>query len=557
MPAQLKTHRGRSRKRHIAIAAATALAVTLAGTSCEDDQNGPESAPTGPGKAGELRILAGSEIADLEPLLERAEEEIGVTVHLDYTGTLDGVQQVVEGQTEERYDAVWFASNRYLNLYPDGEAAVRTEEPIMASPVVMGVSESLAIDLGWDEGAEVSWSEIASAAAEGQLSYGMTSPAASNSGFSALIGVASALTDSGTALRAADVERVTPELRAFFTGQQLTAGSSGWLSEEYVRRAGTDGPGAELDGMINYESVLLSVNESGKLPEPLTVIYPSDGAVTADYPLSLLAGTTDEVTAGYRDLVDYLSSPEVQREIMADTHRRPLSTEVSAEADFPAVTELPFPAGSNVVNELISSYFDEIRKPARTVYVLDASYSMEGERIAGLRKAMTTLTGGDADSISGQFQRFYAREEVTLLAFDGAPRAPETFTVPKETPDPVLTDIKETVDGIGLGPATAGYDALVAAYDVLAEESASNTEQFTSIVLLTDGEVNTGRSLADFRAEHADFDERLRDVPVFTVLFGDGNTAEMEELAEVTGGQTFDARESSLDAAFREIRGYQ
>ena len=40
--------------------------------------------------------------------------------------------------------------------------------------------------------------------------------------------------------------------------------------------------------MINYESVLLSLNASGKLHEPLDLIYPSEGIVTADYPLLLL-----------------------------------------------------------------------------------------------------------------------------------------------------------------------------------------------------------------------------------------------------------------------------
>jgi Ca-activated chloride channel homolog len=44
---------------------------------------------------------------------------------------------------------------------------------------------------------------------------------------------------------------------------------------------------------------------------------------------------------------------------------------------------------------------------------------------------------------------------------------------------------------------------------------------------------------------------------VFTILFGEGNMAEMTELATMTGGKSFDARAGDLSTAFRDIRGYQ
>ncbi|MFC7331184.1 substrate-binding domain-containing protein [Marinactinospora rubrisoli] len=534
--------------------AATALAGVLACAGCTAP--GGDADLTGPGRAGELRVLAGSELADLEPVLERAAEATGVTVHMEYAGTLDGVQQILGGQTDQRYDAVWFASNRYLNLYAEARTALREETAVMASPVALGVTEDAAAGLGWGDGTEVTWSDIAEAAADGDLAYGMSSPAASNSGFSALVGVASALADTGTALETSDIDEVAPELRAFFSGQELTAGSSGWLAEEFARRSASGDAG--LAGLVNYESVLLSLNASGRLDRPLTIVRPADGTVTADYPLSLLDSATDEVAESYRVLVDHLLSAEVQREILQETHRRPMNPEALGEAGLPSVTELPFPTRAETVDRLIAAYFDEIRKPARTVYVLDASISMQGERIEALRAAMETLTGGD-DSVSGRFQRFYGRERVTLLPFDGAVR-PAVDHELSEEPDPATLDaIRSEVDALELGDGTAAYDAVAEAYRLLeAEDRGDAAESFTSIVLLTDGEVNTGRTFAELRDEtHARLPAGLRDVPVFTVLFGEGDAAEMTELAELTGGRTFDARSDSLDAAFREIRGYQ
>lgn len=292
--------------------AALAAGLVLSVTACVFDDAGG---------TGHLRVLAGSELADLEPLLQEVAEESGVTVHMDYVGTLDGVDMVRGGETADRYDAIWFSSNRYLNLYPESREVLSAETPVMASPVVLGVRASAADRLGWQPDTEVTWSDIAEAAADGELSYGMTSPAASNSGFTALVGVASALADTGTALESGDVAEVTPALTEFFSGQRLTAGSSGWLADEYVRRAGRD----ELDGMINYESVLLSLEESGHLAEPMRVVYPADGAITADYPLSLLDTATKEAAEDYRALVDHLTSPEVQEQISAQTYRRPLT----------------------------------------------------------------------------------------------------------------------------------------------------------------------------------------------------------------------------------------
>lgn len=541
---------------------AAAAAVVLVAAGCSDG--------VGTGGSGELRVLAGSELADMEPLLERAAEETGVTVAMEYTGTLDGVEQVVGGGTEERYDAVWFSSNRYLNLYPEGRDALRQETPVMASPVVLGVGADKAGELGWEvsDGATVtgvSWADIAEAVDEGDLDYAMTGPAASNSGFSALVGVAAALADTGAALEPSDIEGVTGELRGFFAGQTLTAGSSGWLAEEYADRVRDPGDRPAPDAMINYESVLMSLEDDG-VPGGLLPVHPTDGAVTADYPLSLLASASDGAAADYDALVGHLLSPEVQREIADDTRRRPMEREAlpeDARGAFPELPELPFPATAESADALIAAYYDRIRKPARTVYVLDVSSSMAGERIEGLRSAVHTLTGGDADSISGRFQRFYGRERVTVLPFSSTPQRPESFTVPEEDPDDVLASIRDHVDGLRPEGGTAGYDALDRAYTLLLKEygDAEDTEDaFTSIVLMTDGEINEGMSYEDFAEAHADLPGELQNVPVFPVVFGESDPEEMEDLAALTGGRAFDAHgddEASLDEAFREIRGYQ
>jgi Ca-activated chloride channel family protein len=517
----------------------------------------PSSAPLGEPEPGTLRVLAGSELADLQPVLDEAAAATGVRVKFTFTGTLEGAEALANGSVDGKYDAVWFSSNRYPAGIPEAAKRLGNQVKIMSSPVVLGLASSVVQRLGW-AGKPVSWGEIAAQAGKKAFSYGMTDPSASNSGFSALVGVASALAGAGNAIDARQIASVTPQLTQFFSAQALSAGSSGWLSDAYTRRATGQDPGQKVDGLINYESVLLSANASGKLPEPLTLVYPSDGVVTADYPLTLLTDAGADARSAHQRLSDHLRTPEVQKRIMDTTQRRPVVPGVALGRQFAArdLVELPFPATQQAVDALLQAYFDKIRRPSRTLYVLDTSGSMKGDRIDSLRTALVGLTGADT-SLAGRFRRFRSREEVTMLPFNTGPSRASTFTVPEQNPSAELARVKAFAEGLSAGGGTAIYDSLSDAYRVLEPLAASDPDRFTSIVLMTDGENANGSSLPDFQASFGSLPPAMKQVPVFTVLFGEGSSDELTQVATMTGGKVFDARNVQLSSVFQEIRGYQ
>ncbi|GAB2967836.1 vWA domain-containing protein [Saccharothrix stipae] len=533
------------------------LAAVLAAAACTASPEPDPAQPAGPPEPGVLRVLAGSELTDMQPVLDEAAKATGVEVKFTFTGTLEGAEALAKGEVDGKYDAVWFSSNRYPAGIPEAAKRLGNQVKIMSSPVVLGLSTSSAKRLGWAD-RRVGWGEIAEQAGRKAFSYGMTDPSASNSGFSALVGVASALAGAGNAVDAGQIAAVTPRLKSFFTAQALSAGSSGWLSEAYQRRATGQDPGAQVDGLINYESVLLSMNAAGNLPEPLALVYPDDGVVTADYPLTLLADAGDDARGAHERLTDHLRTPDVQRKIMETTHRRPVVPGVEPDSRFAVrdLVELPFPAARDSVDALLSAYFNEIRRPSRTLYVLDTSGSMAGGRIASLRSALVGLTGAD-DSLTGRFRRFRSREEVTLLPFNTTPGTPRTFTLPEGDPGAELAQIKAFAEGLTEGGGTAIYDSLSRAYEVMEPLVAADPDRFTSIVLMTDGENANGSGLAEFQAAFGSVPAQLRQVPVFTVLFGEGSGAELGQVATMTGGKVFDARNAELGEVFQEIRGYQ
>jgi len=496
-----------------------------------------------------LKILAGSELKDLEPLFDQIRKATGYTLEMEYIGTLEGAEKLIAG---EAVDLAWFSHTKYILLLQGASGRVLAQEKTMLSPVVLGVKTNLARQWGWVDNdgntlPGITWSNIAEKAASGELRYAMTNPTTSNTGFTALVGAAAAFAGTGDALTSADVDAVSDELRQFFKGQTLTSGSSGWLAERYVEEQ------TRLDGMINYESVLLSLNQSGSLDEPLTLIYPQEGIVTADYPIMLV---NPDKRQAYNKLVEYLRSPEFQALMMTRTLRRPVISGVPLSSAFPQslLNELPFPNSQEVVDHLLFVYLDKASNPTHSYFVLDVSGSMEGERLDDLRSALTVLSGADR-SLTGQFARFRDRERVTLIPFSSQAQAPQTFEINLADPGS-LEAVQAFANGLKAYGKTAIYDSLRAAYTQALTDQQTDPERYYTIVLMTDGINNTGQSQADFlRYYQAQPD--AQSIKTFVILFGEADEATLTALAEATGGRVFDAKQTPLETIFKQIRGYQ
>src|SRR5262249_9966398 len=258
-------------------------------------------------------VLASSELTDMQPLLDDLRRETGVELVMDYRGTVEASteahNELIRTSGNQRHDLAWLSSDRYLQLT---FTASRYQGPtplsakIMTSPLVVGMKPETAELLRRKAGNQrLSWADIADGAAAGQVRFGMADPNRSGSALAALVGVATAAAGTGRALRPEDVH--CDRLQGFFTGQAVTAGTSSQLIEAFVAHQ------ADTDALINDESVLLSLNASGRLKEQLEIIYPRDGIVLSDYPLLLLNPAQRDA---YDRVVGWLESAPVQQRIM-------------------------------------------------------------------------------------------------------------------------------------------------------------------------------------------------------------------------------------------------
>jgi Ca-activated chloride channel family protein len=490
-----------------------------------------------------LKVIAGSELKDIEPMLATIKEKTGVQLQMEYIGTLDGAEKITAQQ--EPYDIAWFSHAKYLSLLQADKKLIQAQEKIGISPVIPAVKESLAKKWGWLNNPEVTWTQIAEKVKSGQLRYAMTDPTASNSGFSTVMSVQAAFANKGDAITAQDVDG--EKLKGFFSGHSLTSGSSAFLSEGYLRDQ------VKMDGIFNYESELLKLNRNPLLKEKLVLIYPKEGTVTADYPFILLA---KEKAADYQKVVDYLKSAEFQTWMMANTDRRPVNPAVALGAQFPKgyLMDLPFPNNIATVNEILFAYLNDRRKPSHSFFVLDLSGSMQGDRITALKEAMTNLTGDDV-SMTGQFAKFRNREKVTIITFSSTVMDTRDFTIDKD--GTVLKEIKSYVNDLQLGGGTAIFTALQTAYEQAEIARKADPNRFYSIVLMTDGVNRDGVGYPEFNAFYLKEADYVTGIRTFPILFGDANPDEMQNLATLTGGKVFDSRKGSLAQAFKQIRGYQ
>jgi Ca-activated chloride channel homolog len=543
------------------------LAAVLVGCGKKEEPAKPVALPPPPAAAAiasEFTVLATSDLRDTQPLEAMVEKATGVKLRFKFGGTMESTEAVLSG--ESKADAAWFANAKYLLSNPQGQSRVKLQEKIMLSPIVVGVSASQAKKLGWDkDGAKLTWKDITAAAKSGKLTYALSNPATSNQGFMALMGVVAAAGGKSEALAAADVDRGA--IADFLKGYKLPGDNSTYLSEQFILQQGT-----RVNAFINYESWLLSLNASGKLREKLHLIYPFEGVSTADYPFMLL---NDARRADYLKVTEYLKGDDAQTWLARQTLRRPIRPEVAAKVEdlLPKQglqIELPFSPDRALADGLIAAYLNEFRTPIASTFVLDTSGSMQGARRQQLVQAIHYIAGADS-SLTGRIAKLTNRERLWLQPFSSTPYGHMDFEVPaapttargvqeqadSDAKQKVLADVRNFADGLDMKGGTALYDAVYVALQRMLEEKAKNPKYQYSVVAFTDGENTQGRGIEDFKRDYAALPEDVKGIPVFWVLFGEGNEAALRDLAKITGGRVFDARKTPLYAVFKDIRAHQ
>lgn len=202
---------------------------------------------------------------------------------------------------------------------------------------------------------------------------------------------------------------------------------------------------------------------------------------------------------------------------------------------------------------------ERTQSEGRILLLFDVSLSMESSDVEPNRLEAAK------DAARAFIEEVDDDVEVGLISFAGVVRVEVDPTLDRSR-------VERRIERLELDLSTAIGDALFTATDLLvgrAEENPDRDEDLApgAIVLLSDGATTVGRETADGADAAAD-----AGVPVFTIAFGtDGGTivdpvsgqtvdvavqpAELEVVAEATGGQAFEAQDGGeLADAYDQVR---
>ena len=495
----------------------------------------------------EFTILSGSENLPLEKIVTDFAVKNNVEAKFKYEGSVD-IMLELQNNTA-KYDAVWPASGIWITL-GDKDRKVKYAQSVMTSPVVFGIKKSLAIQLGF-VGKEVRVSDILKVIREKKLRFIMTSASQSNSGASAYIGFLYALLGNPEYITAADLEK--PELKTEITdllsGINRSSGSSGWLKDLYLK--------GDYDAMVNYEALIIEANRelTRKGKEPLYIIYPVDGLVLADSQLGYIDNGDAKKESFFKKLQAFLLNEETQHQMLLLGRRTGFAGELKnapAEVFNPdwgidtrkILSPIKLPR-TDVILKALNLYQTAFRKPSITYFCLDYSGSMKGERSEQLKKAMEILL--DQEKAGMYFLQNSPNDITVVIPFDGEIIDGWQVDGNRQTE---LLSILEKVRNLPADGSTDIYSPVILAMDQIAKTD--STKYIPAVILMTDGESNTGKTFEDLEAAWKTYG---RDIPVFLIKFGDASDQQLSRIADLTNGAVFDGRKD-LISAFRKVKGY-
>lgn len=410
-----------------------------------------------------------------------------------------------------------------------GNSAVAvSSEPLVLTPVVIGMWRPMAEAMGWPN-TPIGWSDMLALIEDpegwgkfghpewGRFSWGHTDPEISTSALSTLIAEFYAAAGKQRGLTVADVQN--PEAQQFLRdlGQGIKHyGYNTLIFSSNMKKFGM----SYISAFPMEEITLIDFNKFDPPTTPLVAIYPKEGTFWHDNPFIVLSSASPEERQAAELLYDFLLGEEAQQSAMSFGFRPanidvPLADPVSAAygVDPTGVqTTLELPSAEVIV--AAKNAWAINRKRADIMLVVDTSGSMEGEKLALVQAGLDTF-----------LQRILPEDRVGLITFDSTARVVAPMTPLAENRSALQGEIAD----MRARGKTAVFDALELARRELEALPPTDDERIRAIVLLSDGADNSsGASLESLRAN---FDES--GISIFPVAYGaDADVAIVEAIAE-------------------------
>ncbi|MFM9047767.1 MAG: extracellular solute-binding protein, partial [Cyanobium sp.] len=373
-----------------------------------------------------------------------------------------------------------------------------------------------------------------------------TAPTRSNSGLQTVVAMVSEIARKPPEqLQLDDVRATAPAFAALERHITRYGSSTGELAEAMRR----NGPFWASVASV-YESSVVSANgrrQDGQ--EPLVAVYPPStytSTMRAILPNAPWVSPRERQAA--RLLIDRLQQPDIQQ-LVAQQGLRPANPAVPASllsaangVDPKATYNSLRAPRPEVVEAIIRTWRDQVKKPSRVALVVDSSGSMDGEKLPAVQR-----------SLQAYLSQIGPRDVVGLIDFDSMVQKPVVVRGGGVDRDRAAA----FVGGLRADGGTRLNDAVLAGREWVRQTR--QLGEIQAVVVLTDGQ-DSGSQLslealmADLRRSGFGSDERIG---VFTMGYGekgDYNADVLRQIAQSNGGEFI---EGTVDSVRRRMDDLQ
>lgn len=488
-----------------------------------------------------FHIICTSDNKDIGESLAKYASKNDYDITIDYFDTFDAIDELNSGA---EYDAIIMSNSIWLSMLDSSKVKTSNLRSTSISPVIFGIKKSKAESLGFVN-KDIYTKDILNKVKSGELSFSMGNPLATNSGVSAYLEILLNLAGNPEVLNSEHLNDkvLISELKEFFSGIKRTSGDENFLETSFIN--------GDYDAAFTYESSIININKQlekeGK--EILYAIYPVDGVAISDSPFVYIDNKNQDKKDTFEKLQAYLLSSDGQKELLQSGRRTwygGVNNNAPKDIFNPSwginttkyITPVKYPSIS-VINEALALYQMELKKPVHVVFCLDYSGSMYGDGFDELSEAMRQVLIGTENNI-----RFTDRDKIDVIAFSS-----NIIDIWSSSSGLSREDIYDYIESTPVDGATALYLAATKGLEILNKENSS--EYIPSIILMTDGQANVG-TMSSLRSYYKSI---KKDIPIYSITFGNADEDELEEIAELTNGKVFDGK-GNLAKAFKKVRGY-
>lgn len=414
------------------------------------------------------------------------------------------------------------------------------------SPLIIGMKHETASALGFPE-RSLGWIDLLKQVHENIHLRWAHASIQSESGLLCVLAMFYVGAKKSDTLTNEDIQ--SEKVQSFIQLMEKTVQEYGASDYDILSRAYFNGKW-RIDACVVLEQAILQFPQA-ELSDNAVLIFPHEGTLWADYPLTLLAnGELNELElASYQSFKEYLLSSDAQALLLRFGFRPagPQSSGYFAQkirASSDAFTKYrlrvaTFDHPQAVVAHMAAKEWSYSKRRVKVVLVTDVSGSMKGEKLIKVQDGLLSFVN--------QFES--EDEEVGIITFSSE--------VIKAVPLGRLSLnrplIENQITALVAHDRTALFDAINVAYDELQRQHSRG--QIHAIIVMTDGLDNASKiTLDNLIPKLRDSNRFGNEVAIFCIAYGyDADSKVLDQIASATGGDMVIGNPDNIKIVYNRV----